>query len=95
MKVLTASDVIWWLADVMGLADSRGPDVAQFYTLAGLTLLVSLAQLFQPPSTPTSANVAEARAFIGTFLKEHGRCPEHVSRATARKPFWGHGLSPI
>ncbi len=73
--VMSLPDVHWWLADVMELADAKGPEVAQRCTLARLPLLASQAQLFKPPSSPGAADVAVARGFLGAYLKQSRPLP--------------------
>ena len=80
---MSLPDVHWWLADVMDLADAKGPEVAQRCTLARLPLLASQAQLFKPPSSPGAADVAVAKGFLGAYLKLQGRCVEDETVAAS------------
>ena len=75
----------------MELADAKGPDVAQSYTLARLTPLVSHVQWFTPLLSPEAADLDVARGFIGAYLRQQDRCLEDEKVAVNAAPTFADG----
>jgi hypothetical protein len=79
----------------MELADAKGPDTAQRFTLARLTLSASHVQLFKPPSSLGAYDVAAAKRFIGEYLRKPDRWLEDEKAADIGGGLRRRGRSPI